>query len=60
MSEDFCTMGSLCAHDRDESFKICQQLCCENKDDAFFQIIVTADEMWMHHYKPEAMCESME
>ena len=35
-----------------QRLKICQQLllCCENKDEAFFQIIVTADEMWMHHY----------
>jgi len=42
--------------------KICQQLPLyrENKDEAFFQIIVTADEMWVHHYKPEAMCQSME
>jgi hypothetical protein len=44
-----------------QRLKICQQLllCHENKD-AFFKIIVTADEMWMHHYKPEAMCQSVE
>jgi hypothetical protein len=30
-----------------QKLKICQQLllCCENKDEAFLQIIVTADEM---------------
>jgi hypothetical protein len=45
-----------------QRLKICQQLqlCHENKDEAFFQIIMIADEMWMHHYKPEAMCQSVE
>jgi hypothetical protein len=45
-----------------QRLEICQQLllCFENKDEAFFQTIVTAYEMWMHHYKPEGMCQPME
>jgi hypothetical protein len=42
-------MGSLHAHDRDENSRldICQHflLCYENEDEAFLQIIMTADEM---------------
>jgi len=48
ISEDFCTVGYvLMTGMKAPRLKICQQLLLrrENKGEAFFKIIVTADEM---------------
>jgi len=41
--------------------EICQQLLShyENEDEEFFQNIMTADKMWVHHYEHETKCHSI-